>query len=141
MSKRVWARLRELATMLGVSSCNLANTLDNPVVAASYRIIHNEEIKWNHCPAPNCLTHVIHPTIATVDDGSDQDYDSHIMVWQLPCVDGGGGGGDKGKGRPFPDIVVEAAEEAGNAGDSLASSSLDLVPVSMKFGRNFLVLW
>merc|ERR1719264_1333580 len=23
-----------------------------------------------------------------VDDGSDQDYDSHIMVWQLPCVDG-----------------------------------------------------
>ena len=64
------------------------------------------------------------------------------MVWQLPCVDGGGDNKSKG-GRPsfFPDIVVEAAEEAANAaGDSLASSSLDLVPVSLNLWRNTLAL-
>ena len=52
------------------------------------------------------------------------------MVWQLPCV----AVDDNGNGRnnfrkidaTFPEIVVEAAEEA----NSLASSSLDLVPVS-----------
>ncbi len=76
----------------------------------------------------------------TVDDGSDQDYDSHIMVWQLARVNpnspaatatdrprrvAAAGNGNGGGGGDFPDIVVEEAEEAAN---SLASSSLDLGP-------------
>ena len=56
------------------------------------------------------------------------------MVWQLPCVvdDGNGSNGSssapfrKINNKAFPEIVIEAAEEA----NSLASSSLDLVPVS-----------
>ena len=61
------------------------------------------------------------------------------MVWQLPCVDGSNGNnfskinsGGKSSSA-FPEIVIEAAEEAGGGGtsaNSLASSSLDLVPVS-----------
>ena len=61
-----------------------------------------------------------------MDDGSDQDYDSHIMVWQLPCVDEGAKVNKNSNSNNCPEIVVEAAEEA----NSLASSSLDLVPVS-----------
>ena len=63
------------------------------------------------------------------------------MVWQLPCVDGSSNGnnfskinnGGKRSSNAFPEIVIEAAEEAGGGGtsaNSLASSSLDLVPVS-----------
>ena len=66
-----------------------------------------------------------------MDDGSDQDYDSHIMVWQLPCVDGAKISNKNSNCNP--EIVVEAAEEAAAdaaSANSLASSSLDLVPVS-----------
>ena len=70
-----------------------------------------------------------------MDDGSDQDYDSHIMVWQLPCV-ADGAKVNKGSGNNCnPEIVVEAAEEAAAdaaSANSLASSSLDLVPVSKR---------
>ena len=59
------------------------------------------------------------------------------MVWQLPCVidDGNSNNGApfrKINNKAFPEIVIEAAEEAGDgtAANSLASSSLDLVPVS-----------
>ena len=72
-----------------------------------------------------------------MDDGSDQDYDSHIMVWQLPCVDGAKITNAKSGGTSNcnPEIVVEAAEEAAAdaaSANSLASSSLDLVPVSKR---------
>ena len=55
------------------------------------------------------------------------------MVWQLPCVDDSNSSnvfGNINKNAFPPEIVIEAAEEAGTATNSLASSSLDLVPVS-----------
>ena len=69
-----------------------------------------------------------------MDDGSDQDYDSHIMVRQLPCVVDGAKISNKNS-NCNPEIVVEAAEEAAAdaaSANSLASSSLDLVPVSKR---------
>ena len=69
-----------------------------------------------------------------MDDGSDQDYDSHIMVWQLPCVDAAKVNKNSNSSN-CPEIVVEAAEEAAAdaaSANSLASSSLDLVPVSKR---------
>jgi hypothetical protein len=105
------------------------------------------------CPSPHAAIHrvsvaesvfiliflsliciLIRNCIITVDDGSDQDHDSHIMVWQLPCVNSSNVGGhnyypDSPRRIPgggnFPEIVVETAEEADN---SLTSSSLDLGP-------------
>ena len=78
-----------------------------------------------------------------MDDGSDQDYDSHIMVWQLPCVDGTKIVNAKSGNNSCPEIVVEAAEEAAAdaaSANSLASSSLDLVPVSKERLRECLVV-
>ena len=78
-----------------------------------------------------------------MDDGSDQDYDSHIMVWQLPCVDGAKIS-NKNSNNCNPEIVVEAAEEAAAdaaSANSLASSSLDLVPVSKERLGSGLLMW
>ena len=66
------------------------------------------------------------------------------MVWQLPCVidDSSNSGSSapfrKINNKAFPEIVIEAAEEAGDgtAANSLASSSLDLVPVSERLKHN-----
>ena len=79
-----------------------------------------------------------------MDDGSDQDYDSHIMVWQLPCVDGTKIVNAKSGNNSYPEIVVEAAEEAAadaGSANSLASSSLDLVPVSKERLGSGLLMW
>ncbi len=52
-----------------------------------------------------------------VDDGSDQDYDSHIMVWQLPIVP--------------PDTITTTTSTTSDTTDhkeSRPASSLDLGP-------------
>ena len=79
-----------------------------------------------------------------MDDGSDQDYDSHIMVWQLPCVDGAKVNKGGCSNNCNPEIVVEAAEEAAAdaaSANSLASSSLDLVPVSKREIESVKLFW
>lgn len=58
-----------------------------------------------------------------MDDGSDQDYDSHIMVWQLPVVT------ENPSEVPRPPTSEPRSVAASEADrSSRASSSLDLGP-------------
>ena len=62
----------------------------------------------------------------SVDDGSDQDYDSHIMVWQLPKVSEL----PLEKSGKLPKMAPLTKTDSNKTGgvDSRTSSSLDLGP-------------
>ena len=59
----------------------------------------------------------------SVDDGSDQDYDSHIMVWQLPRVSPGAPAADA---NAIPQSKLPPLLSP--TGSSMTSSSVDLGP-------------
>ncbi len=74
------------------------------------------------CPNPAHFLKLLIESDPKVDDGSDQDYDSHIMVWQLPVAESGGGR----HAMAPPALSATTPTSVRTNGSSRTSSSLDL---------------